>query len=462
MIRLLDLLFNMVFFGSTLCFFYSVVLKARYSFLKNLLIAAIAVAALFGAMWIINKVFPSKENVTAGLQFLGIAMLMCVFFVYSIFAYEGKIWQKLLASAGFLLLMIITVCATAVISTLIVGDSSFVHDDSVDVSAADLFFDFFMFLVFSFVVFVFSLIWKRIKKQFVEKSLKFMILIPANYMLLFVLEMPRISDMTAEDFARPVWLIAIAFIIVNNVVLYKAIADSSQNEEMRIQLREMEYEREAQYNYYRNIEANSREIMKYKHDFKNTLMVAYRMVENGADSDAAKELLDRLQEKNDSIDIPVYCQDSLINAILWDKSKKAAELGVTFETDIKIKESSGIDRLDACCLFVNLIDNAIRGAEKLKGIVSVKCRAEYGKLLIKIENSSEHVEIKNSVIPTTKSDKKHHGYGMDIVGEIIRKYDGDIAYSCNDGKFICAAALYNKAAPQTASGGCTELRSDYN
>lgn len=451
MIELLDLLFNMVFFGSTLCFFYSVVLKARYSFLKNLLIAAAAVAALFGVMWIINKVFPSREGISAGFQLLGIVMLICVFFVYSIFAYEGKMWQKLLASAGFLLLLIITVCATAVISTLVIGDSSFVHNDSPDVSANDLFFDFFMFLVFSFVVFVFSLIWKRIKKQFVEKSLKFMILIPANYMLLFVLEMPRIGDMTAEDFMRPVWVIAIAFIIINNVVLYKAIADSSRSEEMRIQLREMEYEREAQYNYYRNIEANSREMMKYKHDFKNTLMVAYRMVENGADSEAAKELLDRLQEKNGSIDIPIYCQDSLINAILWEKSKKAAELGVAFETDVKIKESSGIDRLDACCLFVNLIDNAIRGAEKLKGFVSVKCRTECGKLFIKIENSSEPVKIKNSAIPTTKSDKKNHGYGMDIVSEIIRKYGGDIAYSCNDGKFICAAALY-KAAPQTASG----------
>lgn len=99
---------------------------------------------------------------------------------------------------------------------------------------------------------------------------------------------------------------------------------SSQNEKLREELKMQEYQNSVNLEYYKNVEQNSVEARKIRHDLANMVQTACEIMENGTDSDkeSAKKMLSQLKAEVADIKIERFCQNTLVNAIA---SNKAAE-----------------------------------------------------------------------------------------------------------------------------------------
>ena len=138
--------------------------------------------------------------------------------------------------------------------------------------------------------------------------------------------------------------------------------------------------------------------------------------------DKAKGLFDALSQTVQSINTGFYCHNSLINAILTNKAKQSKKENIDFEADVSVPDVSPIDESDLCRILVNILDNAIEanaGLQREK-FVRVRIKTSETYLFIRTENPSDGQGFSQS----TKSDKTGHGYGLRILNDFSKKYDG--------------------------------------
>ena len=68
-----------------------------------------------------------------------------------------------------------------------------------------------------------------------------------------------------------------------------------------------------------------------------------------------KELLKRVENTREY----PFCSVPVINVILSEKKKQCDKIGIVFRTELNLPEEVGVDKMDICCIFSNIMDNAI-------------------------------------------------------------------------------------------------------
>lgn len=80
----------------------------------------------------------------------------------------------------------------------------------------------------------------------------------------------------------------------------------------------------------------------------------------------------------------------------------------------------------------NLLDNAIEAAEKCedgKGKITCIFRNINDMFIFKVKNTSIYKPYeKNTKFYTSKKEKDEHGWGIESVKQIVRKYNGEIDF----------------------------------
>lgn len=142
--------------------------------------------------------------------------------------------------------------------------------------------------------------------------------------------------------------------------------------------------------------------------------------------------------------ITKYTGNIVLDSVLTQEYSDAEAGGIVM--DINALDGLGIELSDKeiVSLFANLLDNARESCEKcrknggqapLRIDISIKLLPKGPDpsdplgtwLLIEVENSkseTEHMDVDD--IKTSKSDKVNHGYGVAIICDIVRKYNGEI------------------------------------
>lgn len=175
------------------------------------------------------------------------------------------------------------------------------------------------------------------------------------------------------------------------------------------------------------VEANQN--LRYvNHDLQKYMNVVHEMIESGCDG-------------------RLTCDD-VVDIILHQKKAEAEDKKIQFIADI---DKSGVWKLkngDVISLLTNLLDNAIEAAEQVKDnakdkpFVSVLKTTQDDEVHIKIENSknSDEKPIENDM-KTTKPDSENHGYGTQIIREIIKKNGGYISMRDHGDTFLVIIRL---------------------
>ena len=220
-------------------------------------------------------------------------------------------------------------------------------------------------------------------------------------------------------------LISSMFNSIADIALFVTMIHSSQNEKLREELRMQEYQNSVNLEYYKNVEQNSVEARKIRHDLANMVQIAYEIMENGTESDkeSAKKMFAQLKTEVSDIKIERFCQNTLVNAIASNKAAECRKNDIDFDFDLRVPEDLGIEEVDICKAYVNIFDNAINAAKAIDGKRYVKIKSftdeSDGMLYITGENN-----VASDYEDKKKSRTGEHGYGLKILRDTAEKYGG--------------------------------------
>lgn len=220
-------------------------------------------------------------------------------------------------------------------------------------------------------------------------------------------------------------LISSMFNSIADIALFVTMIHSSQNEKLREELKMQEYQNSVNLEYYKNVEQNSVEARKIRHDLANMVQTAYEIMENGTDSDkeSAKKMLSQLKAEVADIKIERFCQNTLVNAIASNKAAECRKNDIDFDFDLRVPEDLGIEEVDICKAYVNIFDNAINAAKAIDGKRYVKIKS-----FTNPDDGMLYISGENDIAPDYEEKKKartgEHGYGLKILRDTAEKYGG--------------------------------------
>lgn len=222
----------------------------------------------------------------------------------------------------------------------------------------------------------------------------------------------------------------------------------SDNEVLREKLYWLESVKGIELDYYNKLQDKTNDMRRIRHDFKGVIDSVNLLInENTPKSlQKAKELLSALNNSLNATKIPVYSQNLVANAVIAAKQEEAKNDKIEMDIAVNIPEKISIEAIDLNCVFLNLLNNAIEACKKLpteQRKITLKSTVQAGYLMIKTENPYLSVETdKQGKIKTTKLDRKNHGFGLSLIEDISKKYDGYFEINTNDNIFITTVALH--------------------
>ena len=220
-------------------------------------------------------------------------------------------------------------------------------------------------------------------------------------------------------------LISSMFNSIADIALFVTMIHSSQNEKLREELKMQKYQNSVNLDYYKNVEKNSVEARKIRHDLANMVQTAYEIMENGTESDkeSAKKMFAQLKAEVADIKIERFCQNTLVNAIASNKAAECRKNDIDFDFDLRVPETLGIEEVDICKAYVNIFDNAINAAKAINGKRYVKIKSFTSE-----DDGMLYISGENDIAPDYEEKKKartgEHGYGLKILRDTAEKYGG--------------------------------------
>ena len=159
---------------------------------------------------------------------------------------------------------------------------------------------------------------------------------------------------------------------------------------------------------------------------------------------ANKEELDRyLGEIEESVEIYeaiVKTGNDAFDTILTEKSLYCKNHGIVVSCVADGSQMGFIDTIDLYAILGNAMDNAIEAVEKIeekeKRQIDVMIYRQHNFLVMNIINPlSEQLIYEDGLPLTKKADKFSHGFGLRSIRQILRKYEGFLNISEEDGCF---------------------------
>ena len=176
--------------------------------------------------------------------------------------------------------------------------------------------------------------------------------------------------------------------------------------------------------YYRTLEKQEKErqeqFAKIRHDLANHIGV----ISNMQDEMYTEKLLHKVEKE-------MHTGVLIVDCLFEEKEKICQREGIMVYKNYTLLSESCVTNFDWISLFSNLLDNAIEACGHVEGekriTYGMERKGEY--LLFTIINSKHpNFQPIQEEFLTTKKDIMKHGYGAQIIRDIVKKYDGRIRY----------------------------------
>ena len=128
----------------------------------------------------------------------------------------------------------------------------------------------------------------------------------------------------------------------------------------------------------------------------------------------------------------------MLNAILSAKEAKCNSLNIETDFDVALLNGKITENSDICRMLTNLLDNAINATQT---VLSGR------KIILKIteDDNSTIVTAKNPFDENKlKKSEEGHGYGLKIISDIVKKYNGRFDIDKENGFFVTQIILPNE------------------
>ena len=176
-------------------------------------------------------------------------------------------------------------------------------------------------------------------------------------------------------------------------------------------------------------------INQKSHDLKHHIRAIRK-----ASQEEIDKYLDEMEDIVLSYDAVVKTGNEVFDTILSEKSLYCKDRGIQVSCVADGSQMDFINTIDLYALLGNAMDNAIEAVEKFQEVekrqIDVIIYRQQNFLVMNIINPIPEKLIYNEELPiTTKGNKKIHGFGLRSMKYIVRKYDGFLNISEEDGCF---------------------------
>ena len=181
---------------------------------------------------------------------------------------------------------------------------------------------------------------------------------------------------------------------------------------------------------------------KLYHDLNNHLNVLYQLLDEEKTAEA-KAYIKEISKPILKLSKTIWTGTDVVDVVINSKLQRMQELNITSDINVEFPKNSNILPNDLCTILSNLLDNAIEAVVKLKDnrCISLTIRRVNYFLFIRVTNPCVSMKKIKSLPGTTKENKLLHGWGLQSVGDAVRKYNGTIEYVNEDAKFIVNVML---------------------
>lgn len=236
----------------------------------------------------------------------------------------------------------------------------------------------------------------------------------------------------------------VLFVLLLNAALVYAIAYRKRAKHFQVISENYKQQFDAEYAYFKEYKNENKEISKFRHDWKNHMIVIQGLLEQG-DMEEAKAYFNEASSKADVSKWKVVTGNETLDMILASKMVMMQDKGIEFDFTGSLTGISYMKPADLCIVFSNLIDNAIEAVEQcVKKQIHIKVTHSPEFCLCVIENTVKNkVLYTEGTLFTTKEDINNHGIGLQNVKEILEKYSAELDFESEE-MFFRVKILFQK------------------
>ena len=191
------------------------------------------------------------------------------------------------------------------------------------------------------------------------------------------------------------------------------------------------------YSYFQNYKEKQSDIAKFRHDWKNHMLLLQEML-NHEEYEKAKTYFTELSEKTVQSQQRILTGNEILDLILASKADELEQNQIQLTCNGRLETFHFMEDVDCCSLFSNLIDNAIEANLKLEQgrYITITTNRTNKLLYVEISNPMEDMaRVVETGFQTTKKESEKHGIGLKNVYEIFRKYHIEYYIITNEQEF---------------------------
>lgn len=207
---------------------------------------------------------------------------------------------------------------------------------------------------------------------------------------------------------------------------------------------------QTQASYYQTIKQEVEQAKTMRHDMHHHLTIMDRYIKEGHYQKLETYIGEYHRTAHDD-ELPDYCPIDVINILTHHYLTVARQHGILLDIrcDLTVAPDPGHTNMadsDLCCLYSNLMENAIEACHRTgtgpKAIRVAVFRIAPDLLNIHVYNTAEQVRQVNGRFLSSKQNGQS-GYGLLSIESIVSKYNGslDVCWKPDDREFVCKVTL---------------------
>lgn len=237
-------------------------------------------------------------------------------------------------------------------------------------------------------------------------------------------------------------LLCVSCIWLMCLIMYFVVQQMSKDNQTKLEYELMKEKEKYSKESMEIIKRSNEELREFKHDLKNYLLPLQEAMETMPQSEMVK-VWKKINQKIEDVQTLIQTGNSYVNSMINTKITLARSEKVDVKCTI-LSKMEGIDDLEFCTVFGNLMDNAIEAERKVteKKEIIIFVEEKMGYLRLEIQNKIEKSVLnENSSLNTTKKDTSSHGIGHKSVKRTMEKVGGALKYY-ETGDLFCAEAVF--------------------